>query len=266
MLDPTFCVYIQNNIIMHRSFSLFLIFILFSSLTFAQNSERATEIFEEVDARRSKITYEITDMKMVIYNSGGSTRVRSISSFSFNEGDQEKSLLVFEEPANVRGTGFLTLSDGSNEVQKLYLPALGRIQTITASQKADRFMGSDFTYEDLGDQNPDDYDFELISEDNNTAVLRAVKKENSQYAYIKFYINTDRYSLEKAEYFNEDDEMIKRLEAENFTNVDSDIWRANKMTMFDLKAERKTELIWSNRVINESIPEWRFTERGLKRS
>lgn len=266
MLDPTFCVYVQNNIIMLRSFFLFLISVLFSSFSMAQNSERATDIFTEVDARRSKITYEKTDMQMVIYNSSGNTRNRSISSFSYNKDDQEKSLLVFEEPANVRGTGFLTLSDGNNEVQKLYLPALGRIQTITASQKADRFMGSDFTYEDLGDQNPDDYDFELISEKGSLAILKAVKKENSQYTYIRFYINTDRYSLEKAEYFDEDNEMIKRLEAEDFTNVDENIWRANKMTMYDLKAERKTELIWSNRVINESIPEWRFTERGLKRN
>ncbi len=248
-----------------------LIFIpLFSSLfiasALAQSGDRATEIFEEVDARRSKITYETTDMKMVIFNNRGNTRTRGITSYSFNENEEENSLLVFEEPANVKGTGFLTLSDGSNEVQKLYLPALGRIQTITASQKADRFMGSDFTYEDLGDQNPDDYTFELLSEEGNQAVLKAIKKENSQYAYIKFYINTERYSLEKAEYFDKDNAMIKRLEAENFTNVDANIWRANKMTMFDLKADRKTELIWSNRVINESIPAWRFTERGLKRN
>ena len=127
-------------------------------------------------------------------------------------------------------------------------------------------MWSDFTYEDLGNQNPNDYDLELISQKSSLAILKAVKKENSQYAYIRFYINTDRYSLEKAEYFDEDNEMIKRLEAEDFTNVDENLWRANKMTMYDLKAERKTELIWSNRVINESIPEWRFTERGLKRS
>ncbi len=250
---------------MRLSFIILFSLLLVTSVT-AQSTDRATEIFEEVENRRSKITYETTDMKMVIYNKSGNTRTRGITSYSYNEGDEEKSLLVFEEPANVKGTGFLTLSDGSNEVQKLYLPALGRIQTITASQKADRFMGSDFTYEDLGDQNPDDYEFELIEENDNKAILRAVKKDESQYAYIKFYINTERYSLEKAEYFNEDDEMIKRLEAENFTNVDSNIWRANKMTMYDLRTGRKTELIWSNRSINESIPDWRFTERGLRRN
>ncbi len=250
---------------MLRFFITTFLFFILAVPSIAQNSDRATKIFEEVDARRSKIKFEQTDMKMIIYNSRGNTRNRSINSFSFSGGKEEKSLLVFEEPANVRGTGFLTLNDGSNEVQKLYLPALNRVQTITASQKADRFMGSDFTYEDLGDQNPDDYDFELIEESESLAILRAVKKENSQYAYIRFYINTNRYSLEKAEYFNKDGKMIKRLEAENFTNVDANIWRANKMTMFDLRTNRKTELVWSNRVINKPIPGWRFTERALKR-
>lgn len=242
-----------------------LLFALLSLAASAQNIERATEIFNEVDARRSNITFEKTDMQMIIYDSKGNTRNRSIRSFSNNEGVVEKSLLVFVAPANVKGTAFLTLSDSKNESQKLYLPALGKTQTITASQKADKFMGSDFTYEDLGDQNPDDYTFELIDETDNIAILKAKRIENSQYSYIKFYINTDRYSLEKAEYFNDNNEMIKRLEAEQFTNVDDNIWRANKMTMFDLSTNRKTELIWSNRTINESIENWRFTERGLTR-
>ncbi len=232
----------------------------------ATNDNRAREIFEEVEHRRNKITYEQTDMQMVIYDSRGRTRNRSLTSYSFTQGDEEKSLLVFEAPANVQGTSFLTLSNGSNEVQKLYLPALGRVQTITASEKGDRFMGSDFTYEDLGDQNPDDFEFELIEENDSEAILRAVKPESDQYAYIHFYIDTERYALTKAEYFNEDNEMIKRLEAENFTNVDQDVWRANKMTMFDLRENRKTELVWSNRTINQKIPAWRFTERAFRRA
>lgn len=250
----------------YRLFGL-LLFLFFPFILSAQDQDqRAREIFEEVEERRNKITYEQTDMQMVIYDSRGRTRNRTITSYSYAKDEEEKSLLIFEKPANVKGTGFLTLSDGNEEVQKLFLPALGRVQTITASQKGDRFMGSDFTYEDLGDQNPDDYTFELISEDEQTAVLRAVKKENSQYAYVKFYIHTGRYALEKAEYFNENNEMIKRLEAEDFTNVDQDVWRANKMTMFDLRENRKTELAWSNRTINKTIPAWRFTERVFRRS
>ena len=249
----------MKNILFTLSFALILISVS------AQNSNRATEIFNEVDSRRNGINFEKTDMKMVIYDSRGNTRNRTIRSFSHNEKFTEKSLLIFEAPANVKGTAFLTINDEGNESQKLYLPALGKTQTITASQKADRFMGSDFTYEDLGDQNPDDYSFDLMDETATTAILRASKNESSQYAYINFFVNTDRFTLERAEYFNDNNEMIKRLEAENFSNVDGNIWRANKMTMFDLITNRKTELSWSNRVINEPIESWRFRERGLTR-
>jgi len=35
--------------------------------------------------------------------------------------------------------------------------------------------------------------------------------------------------------------------------------------MYDLRNDRKTELTWSGRNVNASIPGWRFTERGLRR-
>jgi len=231
----------------------------------AQENERAREIFEEVEERRNKVNYEQSVMNMTIYDSKGRTRNRVITSYQYAEGEQEKGLLVFEEPANVRGTAFLTLSEGSNEVQKLYLPALGRIQTITAAQQGDRFMGSDFTYEDLGDQNPDDYTFELISDSAAEAVIKAVKQEESQYAYVMFYVDLQKYVLNKAEYFNEEGKIIKRLEPENYVNLFENVWTANKMTMYDLREDRKTELTWSGRTINEPIPGWRFTERALRR-
>lgn len=203
---------------------------------------------------------------MTIYDPRGRTRNREMISYAYDQGNQEKTLLVFQEPANVRGTAFLTLSEGASDVQKLYLPALSKIQTITASQQGDRFMGSDFTYEDLGNQDPSEYEFELLSEEGNTAVLKAVKTNDSQYAYIKFYVDTERYVLDKAEYFNEEDEMIKRLETSDYTNQYENIWLANSMTMYDLREDRRTELTWSNRTVNQSIPDWRFTERGLRRN
>ncbi|MDZ7716921.1 MAG: outer membrane lipoprotein-sorting protein [Balneolaceae bacterium] len=231
----------------------------------AESDPEARKIFEEVDRRRDKISFEQSDMKMIIYNSRGQTRERLIQSFSSNRDGNSNSLLIFEEPANVAGTGFLTISEGADEIQKLYLPALDRIQVISASQKSDRFMGSDFTYEDLGDQDPEDYRFELESKTDSAFVLKAEKKESSQYHYIRFYIDSEKYALVQAEYFDEDDTMIKRLESTGFQNVMEDVWRPRTMTMYDLINDRKTTLSWSNRTFNESIPAWRFTERGLKR-
>jgi len=232
-----------------------------------QDDPEARKIFREVDDRRSKISSEQADMQMVIYDSRGNTRKREIQSFSENKGDISRSLLIFEAPANVRGTGFLSISEGSDEVQKLYLPALGQIQIISSAEKGDRFMGSDFTYEDLGDQSPEDYRFEMENQSDTAYVLRAVKTEQSQYHYMLFYIDPDRYVLRKIEYFDDQDVMVKRLEASNYRLVleDEEVWQPGKMVMYDLSNDRKTELLWSNRRINASIPSWRFTERGLRR-
>ena len=247
---------------------LFVLLLFLPSYIAAQGIEddpEARKIFEEVDRRRDKINSEKADMQMVIFDSRGNTRERNLQSFSMNEEDISKSLLIFESPANVRGTAFLSISEGTEEVQKLYLPALGQIQIISAAEKGDRFMGSDFTYEDLGDQDPEDYDFELRSKSDTSYVLKAEKTESSEYNYLYFYIDPNRYVLQKIEYFNDEEKMIKRLEASGYTEVMNEVWQPGKMVMYDLRNDRKTELTWSGRNVNASIPGWRFTERGLRR-
>ena len=204
-------------------------------------------------------------MKMVIYDSRGRTRNRSIQSYNYNEGSISKSLLIFESPANVKGTAFLTIDQGKEELQKLFLPALNKVQIISASEKSDRFMGSDFTYEDLGDQDPEDYVFELKEKRDTSFVLLARKTEKSQYDRLIFYIDSGKYAIQRVEYFDAQDAMIKRLVASDYQQVLEEVWRPNAMVMYDLENDRKTELAWSNRVIGEPIPEWRFTERGLRR-
>lgn len=225
----------------------------------------ARRIFEEMDRRRDKITWETADLQMVIYDSRGRTRNRELKSYNYESDPVSKSLLVFASPANIRDTGFLTLSEGSDELQKLYLPALGRIRVISASEKSDRFMGSDFTYEDLGDQDPEDYRFQLGEKQDTTFVLHARKIDESQYSSMIFYIEPDRYVLQKVEYFDRDGKLFKRLVSGNYQKVLEEVWRPNFMVMYDLKNDRKTELTWRNRNIGDPIPGWRFTERGLRR-
>ncbi|MFW6348264.1 MAG: outer membrane lipoprotein-sorting protein [Cyclonatronaceae bacterium] len=227
--------------------------------------ERAREIFEELDARRDAITYETSTMEMRIIDDRDRERRREMKSYTYEEGDVSKSLTVFEAPADVRGTGLLTVGEGDEEVQRLYLPAVGQVQTVSGSQRSDRFMGSDFTFEDLGNQNPDNFEFELLEEDEEQVKLLATPTDDSQYAYIHFYIDAERLVLEKADYFNEDDERIKELTASDYENVRDDIWRPGTMVMRDLQAERRTELRWTDRVFDDPIPERYFTERQLRR-
>ena len=253
-----------------KKLSLLLPFlILFPTSILAQerisDEKQARAIFEEVDDRRNSIESETARMEMVITDPRGRTRSRAMQSWNVVDGENNKSLIVFSDPGNVRGTGFLSVNENGSTIQRLYLPSVGRIQTISSTERGDRFMGSDFTYEDLGDQDPDDYEFEWLEDHGDHYRIRALKPDSDQYSYVIFEIVKKTYALQKVHYFNNSDEQIKRLEAAQLEQITDRLWSPAKMTMYDLREDRKTEITWSNREINASIEEWRFTERGLRR-
>lgn len=229
------------------------------------DEEEARSIFEQVEDRRSSITTETAVMEMTITDSRGRTRNRSMKMWGQNEGDDSSSLIVFSDPGNVRGTAFLTIRRDGENSQKLYLPSVGRVQTITAGERGDRFMGSDFTFEDLGDQQAEDYEFVWLEEQDSVYRIRANKPESDQYDYVEFFIGRDRFTLNEIHYFNSEGEMIKRLEAVEFEQVTDELWSPSEMTMYDLREDRNTVITWSDRETNVSIPDWRFSERGLRR-
>lgn len=253
-------------------FSLFATLFL-STLFFAdlfgqertEDEEAARKVFEEMEDRRAKINYETARLEMIIHDPRGRTRTRVIQSYSYNDENQSKSLLLFESPGSVRGTGFLSISDNGDDVQRLYLPDVGRIQAISPAERGDRFMGSDFTYEDLASQDPDDFEFLWMETDEEYYLIRARHLRSRQYDQVSFVILREKYTPEIVEYLDDKGEVIRRLEAEQFDNLYEDVWSSLKMTMYDLKEGRKTELVWENRTINDPIPDWRFTERGLQR-
>lgn len=229
------------------------------------DEDEARAIFENVDERRNSINTESAEMSMVITDSRNRTRSRTMQFWSKIEGEDSYSLIIFSDPGNVRGTGFLSVNEDGNTTQRLYLPSVGRIQSISSGERDDSFMGSDFTYEDLGDQDPDDYDFEWLEEHDEIYKVRASKPKSEQYDYVEFEIDKERYTLLQIDYFDQEGAQIKRLEAENFEQLTDQLWSPSKMTMFDLIEERNTVIEWNNRKINVQVEDWRFTERGLRR-
>jgi hypothetical protein len=234
----------------------------------AQDDNEAREVYEELDRRQRAIVYETATLRMRIVDARGRTRNRELQTWSYNQGDISRSLVRFQAPADVRGTGLLTLSEGDSEVQRLYLPALNRVQVIAGNQRSDRFMGSDFTYEDLGDQNPDHFDFSVIEHNRDEARMqvRGVRVDGSGgYAKADFLIDTERYVLLRAVYYDAGDKALRELTAEGIAEIKPGIWRAGKLIMRELASGRFTELEWAERTFDVAIDADVFTERNLQR-
>src|SRR5215470_2597899 len=108
----------------------------------AQNLDRTTRHWTD---RSEKLTLIITDAR-------GGERHRELKVFTKRYGDdEEKALSVFLSPAEVRGTAFLQWGHekGADE-QWLYVPDLKRTRRITSDLSNENFMGTDFSYRDLG--------------------------------------------------------------------------------------------------------------------
>ncbi len=73
-------------------------------------------------------------------------------------------------PNDIRGTGFLVWEHPSSDDERfLYLPSLGRVRRIAGSETQESFVGSDFTYEDIGGREFDDYTYAFSGSDGENA-------------------------------------------------------------------------------------------------
>ena len=74
-----------------------------------------------------------------------------------------------------------------------------------------------------------------------------------------------RLLLLEATYYNAQGKATRKLTVEDIKEARPGIFRGNLLIMRDLVANRRTELRWSNRVVDKPIPASMFTERELTR-
>ncbi|WP_449246780.1 outer membrane lipoprotein-sorting protein [Desulfarculus baarsii] len=117
----------------------------------AEAGMTARQIMEMVDARDDGDNMT-ADQEMILIDKNGHKRIRRMKAFSKDKGKDTLKLMFFMEPADVRGTGFLTYDyylGERDDDQWLYLPELKKVKRIASSDKSSAFMGSDFSYADM---------------------------------------------------------------------------------------------------------------------
>lgn len=106
----------------------------------------------------------LSRLKMSIRDRSGSReRLLTVRTKRFE--DSRKTLIMIEQPADVRNMGFLSVdyrASGRTDEQWLYVPKLHRVARVPAGGKANPFVGSDFSIFDLSQQDPDYYVATLV--------------------------------------------------------------------------------------------------------
>ena len=234
--------------------------------------EKGLEIAQAADAYDRGFGDFTANMVMTLKNKKGETSTRYIRIRTLEvEGDGDKSLSIFDEPADVKGTKMLTYSHGLEpDDQWLYLPALKKVKRISSRNKSGPFMGSTFAYEDLGSQEVEKYSYKYLRNEpcgdwECYVVERYPVYEFSGYTRQVAWIDTEAYRLVRAEFYDRKKALLKTLTADEFEQHLGHYWRPGTMNMVNQQTGKSTLLEWKDYRFRTGLTEADFRSQTLKR-
>ncbi len=247
------------------------ILLVLATAVWAQPKLTGLQVMEKVYNRPSPKEME-ADLTMILISASGNQRVREIHQYIKDFGKVEKKIMFFVKPADVRNTSFMNWSyddPNKDDDQWIYLPALKKVKRISSDSKSDYFMGSDFTYDDLGDRKPTDDIHKILREEKlggeDCYVIESHPK-NKDYMYSKTitWVIKDKWIGLQKKFWDEDGEYLKTLHIKKYNNIKG-YWIIETVEMDNQQSNHKTIMKLTNIKINSGIRNSMFTERMMKR-
>ena len=246
----------------------------------------AAELFAETGYDIMKKAHDVPDPKtssstaiLTIHSKKGSDRIREVIMKSKDYGDVTKEIIVFTTPKDVSGTGYLMFNyeedaDGNTKDSDnwLYLPAMKKTRRIAASgsDSDGSFMGTDFTYKDMGERSLSKYTYNLLGEENVDGVacykVECISKTNTDKdpRYITYIAKSD-YIMRKCEFYDRQDQLHRILTCTDFTTIKG-YTTAQKMKMENVQSGTWS-LIETKNIVYEAddIDDSLFTVAALEK-
>lgn len=254
---------------------LILMQLLLPNLAVAETpEEKGLAIAREAEMRDEGFQDFTTDMRMVLKNRNGQESIRIIRIRTLEvDGDGDKSLSIFDEPRDVKGTAFLTYSHKrGDDDQWLYLPALKRVKRISSRNKSGSFMGSEFSYEDIASQEVEKYTYKWLRDeiyDGRQCFVSEqypVDRENSGYIRQVIWLDKACYRPLRIEYYDRKNTRLKTLTVKHYQQYLGKFWRAGEMYMRNHQSGKSTALYWSHYQFRNGLTEDDFNKNSLKRA
>jgi hypothetical protein len=130
-----------------------------------------------------------------------------------------KTLVRFTDPKEIRGVALLSVNQqGATDRQWMYIPATDRVRSVAPRERSERFVGSDFTYEDIAEDPLDDFTYRLLSDNElidgrKTFKIEAtpVSADRSQYKFIYYWVLQDVPCIIHAEMYDQDGHEVRTM-------------------------------------------------------
>ncbi|MFT6958394.1 MAG: putative RND superfamily exporter protein [Halieaceae bacterium] len=218
-------------------------------------------------------------LAMQMVDRRGKVRDRKTVSYRKYFGEEKRTVLFYEAPANIRDTAFMTWDYPDHAVdddQWLYLPALRKVRRISASDRGDYFLGTDFTYEDIkleGKLEPEDFDFSLLGEEeiNGTVTFKLASVPKTPdiarelgYGRTEFWVDPANWMVVRAEFWDPKDKPLKSLVISDIRQVDG-IWTRHQLEVTNHQTGHLSRFTFSEVDYQSEVRDAMFSRRTLSR-
>lgn len=182
------------------------------------------------------------------------------------QGGDQQFLVVFSQPADVRGTAFLVKKQVNGDDDRwLYLPGLDLVKRIAAGDKRTSFVGAHYYYEDVSGRRPDEDSHELVATgaDEFELLHRPLDPRSVEFAEYTTWIDRETFLPMRIEYRDANGKPIRRVEVKNVEVIEG-IPTVTASRISDLASGGYTDVQFRYIDYNLGMPDDLFGERSLR--
>ena len=234
------------------------------------------EIMAESQLRHQQFPYVYEEQSMILIDAAGNHRVRRSRLYTRLESNGGvKFLLIFDQPAEIRGVALLAKRDNEGKIQRsVYLPAFGpELKKPRGSGLEEQFLGTDFTIADLTPESLDDHRYVRLDDKRIDGKLFFVieahprskpNRHGRSSGLRRHLIRQDNFMIVRTDIYDAALRFYKRVSYHDLKQVDGDSWRANTIIAYDSREAHRTVLKVNRRVYSQDyVPEAIFEESYL---
>ena len=249
-----------------------------SNTSMANNLPTGEQVAKNINARNEGIS-QSRKMQMILTDKRGKERIRETISYRKYFGDEKRTVIHYLIPRNVKKTAFLTFDypdADKDDDQWLYLPAMRKVRRISASDRGDYFLGTDFTYEDIKKESKvtlEDYTRKTLREEmlegQPIYVIEAIPvnaevADELGYGKVIQWVDKNIWMTRKSEFYDTRGKLLKTTLFKDIKQIDS-IWTAHRLEVDNHKTGHKTVFVFTDVIYDKEVRDDFFTQRAIRR-
>jgi len=219
-------------------------------------------------ARSKSLEYEGT---LEVIGPSNKTSVKHWIFQRIGSAGTSKAILRFTAPAEVKGVALLIVNhpDRASD-QWMWTPAIERDRPIALQDRATRFFGTGYSFEDMEERDVNQFDYKLAGEGSVDGApcweieSRPKESKPSQYSLSILSIRKDNYALAQIENYSQQ-KLVRRIHNSGIEKVDG-IWTPRTIEIEDAGRQTRTVLKLDNIRYNLPFKDQDFTLEALRSS